>query len=333
MSSRQTPNPPRFASPVTLLKRLAFTGGRTLLHSIQQQVFVWDVRNARLRGAVRGELFGVANDGNTFITRLVDQAWIERDIQARSGFGRQRFLTDAVPVPRFMLWDTARGSQLKFTGVEPDVYSPHQRFHGLADRYNQMVRLDDVFRVIPSRILDLQPATHEAGILENWMITPDDQHLAVIYYVSGGGFDWNGGVCVRLEDGKTAYRFDGGRDDFPPYLYFSPENRWLMSPVDSKVNVYDVSTGTQLNTIPACASVMSAHRNGLLAEVNGTRSAVRLRSITQPEVTLWEAHFTPKVLDVEFHPDGEWLAVSLTGGDIELRNVKTGRLLNRYRGS
>lgn len=109
----QTSDSPRFASPVTLLKKLAFTGdGAVLLHATKQQVFVWDVKNTRLCGTVDGELLGIAEDGQTFITRLSDQNWVKRDIQARSGIGRQSFLADPIPVSRFALWHTMSCTQL-----------------------------------------------------------------------------------------------------------------------------------------------------------------------------------------------------------------------------
>jgi hypothetical protein len=256
----QTTDAPRFASPTTLLKKLAFTrDGTTLLHSIQRQVFVWDLPKARLRGVVDGELFGIADDGNTFITHQVNQDWVKRDIAARSGEGRQSFLTDPIPEPQFTLWDAVLCQPLNFASISPDTYPLYQRFHGMADRYQHIIRLDDVFGVIPSRTIDLQTVIHEGAILENWLIAPDNQHLAVVYYVSGGGFDWNGGVCVRLDDGQKAYSFEGGRDDFPPYLYFSREHHWLMSPYGSALNIYDLTTGSRSYKIPTNYAVICAH--------------------------------------------------------------------------
>lgn len=324
----QTSDSPRFASPVTLLKKLAFTGdGAVLLHATKQQVFVWDVKNTRLCGTVDGELLGIAEDGQTFITRLSDQNWVKRDIQARSGIGRQSFLADPIPVSRFALWHTMSCAQLQFASISPETYSLHQRFHVLADRYRHLVRLDDIFGVIPSRTLDLEPATHEHAILENWLITPDDQYLAVIYYVSGGGFDWNGGVCVRLDNGQKVYSFDGGRDDFPPYLYFSPEHRWLMSPSSSTLSLYDLATGHRLSRLRSGLSVICAHPiEPFWVDVNATRSKISLRNLAQPNTSVWEIEPDSEALDVEFHPEGRSLAIALSSGSVELRDVKTGRL-------
>lgn len=327
----QIADAPRFASPAALLKKLAFTrDGTTLLHSVQQQVFVWDVEDARLRGVVDGELFGVADDGNTFITRQIDQDWVKRDIAARSGEERQSFLTDPIPEPRFALWDVMLCKPLDFANVSPDVYPPHQRFHGMADRYRHIVRLDDVFEIAPSRTLDLQPATHADAILENWLIAPDDQHLAVVYYVSGGGFDWDGGVCVRLDDGQEAYSFEGGRDDFPPYFYFSHEHRWLMSPSGSTLNIYDLTTGNRLSKLQSNISVVCAHPSEmLLAEVSYIGSKISLRNLEQPDTPVWEVKLVSEALEVEFHPDCERLAVLLKSGGIEMRSVKTGYLAGK----
>lgn len=95
---KQTSHTPHFASPTTLLKKLAFTlDGTTLLHSVQQQVFVWDVEEAHLRGVVEGELFGVADNGATFVTRQINLGWVKRDVATRSGAGRQSFLADLIP--------------------------------------------------------------------------------------------------------------------------------------------------------------------------------------------------------------------------------------------
>lgn len=326
---------PHFASPTTLLKKLAFTlEGTTLLHSVQQQVFVWDVKAVHLRGVVDGELFGVADDGKTFITRQIDPAWIERDIAARSGAGRQSFLADTILEPRFTLWDVALLKRLNFVSTSPRLYPPHQRFHMMADRYRHLIQLNDVFGIAPPRILDLQSATHEEGILENWLIASDDQHLAIIYYVSGGGFDWNGGVCVRLEDGQKAYSFEGGRDDFPPYLYFSRKHHWLISPYGSTLTIYALADGTRLHKIHSPVSSAAAHPSEmLLAEISDTRSKISLRDVEHPNTPVWEVKQVSEALDVEFHPDSEKLAVSLKNGSVEIRSVKTGQLLTKLTAS
>lgn len=320
---------PRFASPATLLGKLAFTrDGTRLLHSIQQQVFVWDMAKTHLRGVVNGELCGVADDGKTFITRRIDQAWVKRDIQARSGFGRQSFLIDPIPEPSFALWEVEHGTPLEFASASPAAYPLHQRTHVMADRYQQVVRLEDVFGISPSRMLDLQSATHEDALLENWLVTPDDQQLAVIYYVSGGGFDWNGGVCVRLEDGQKTYTFEGGRDAFPPYLYFSRKHHWLMSPSGSTLHLYDLSTGNHLNKLPSRVSIATAHPHAMLLVVaNGLK--ITLWSLEPSNTPLWEIKAPADVVDVAFHPQGEQLVIALNTGMMEIRAVKNGRLLQR----
>ncbi|HRE48502.1 MAG TPA: WD40 repeat domain-containing protein [Aggregatilineales bacterium] len=329
---RQTTDVPRFASPAALLKNLAFSrDGATLLHSVQQQVFVWDVENARLRGVADGELFGIADDGKTFITRLMDQDWVKRDIAARSGEGRQTFLTDPIPEPQFTLWDAVRCEPLGFASISPDTYPLHQRFHGMADRYRHLIRLDDVFGVIPSRTIDLQTTIHEDAILENWLIAPDNQHLAIIYYVSGGGFDWNGGVCVRLDDGQEAYHFDGGRDGFPSYLFFSREHHWLMSPYGSTLNIYDLTTGnrTRIHELPSGFSVVCAHPVEMLLAETRFDSSISLRDMEQPDSAVRRIKLASQALEIEFHPNGERLAVALKSGGIEIRKVKTGRLAGK----
>jgi hypothetical protein len=320
---------PRFTSFSTIIKQLAFTcDGSTLFHWTPQRTFVWEIDQRRRRGSAAGELFGTADDGKTFITRVIDQAWVQRDIHARSGYRRQAFVTDPVPPPRFTLWDVVTGVSLPFTPAAADGFPLHQRLHVMADRYHQQVQLVDVFGIIPLRTMDLQAATHGDALFENWVITPDDRHLAVIYYLSAGGFYWNGGVSVRLSDGEKVFSFEGGREDFPPHLYFSREHQWMLSPYSGNVNLYDLITGKHVVKFQSAASVISAHKTQkLLAEISSTRLSLRVRHLDRPDQILWEVAFTSQLCDVEFHPDGERIAVVLDTGSIELRAVKTGSLL------
>jgi WD40 repeat protein len=56
---------------------------------------------------------------------------------------------------------------------------------------------------------------------------------------------------------------------------------------------------------------------------------IRLWDVEQPNSPVQRFSPASTSLDVEFHPDGERLAVALKSGGIEMRKVKTGRLAGK----
>ncbi len=342
------------------IKRITISpDGAALLHTTDSQVTVWDTKNWGLSYSVTGSLIGVSTDGKTFLTRHVDKEYIRKDVATLSGAYRKEIGKYNDPPCTFKAWETQSGRELDLGKIAPETYQLHQRTSIFANRLEPTLKVKDLLGDDKSSILPL----HYDGLLENWIMTPDDQHIATIYYVSAGGFDTTVGHCVDAATGIAFYEFkvDSSPDSLPE-IYFSAEHKLMISNHTGSFTVYDLEIGEDLRYISRCDEAPYRVWGSCFAvnpcdkwqvatsyaqepymhwddDLRQKRQNWRAEEYTNSVVILNIADLsnegkvervlkqTDLIDDIEFFPDGDRIAVLLRCGNIHIWNIATGNII------
>ena len=344
------------------VKRLVISpDGATLFHCVQHQTAVWDIEEARLRFQLEGELQGVSNDGQTFLSRHVDPAYLHKDVESLSNYRYQQELGRYLEPPCvFRAWDTRTGQELALQDLSPATYRPAERTVVFANRMNPAFLIKDLLADTPPRIV---PGMDE-GELENWLLAPDAEHIAAAYHVGAGGFDTTVGHCHALTSPQKGF-------DFKVYssanslhsIFFSVEHNLMLIHHDSSFDVYNLTTEKHLRTISWFNK--PPYRGWGSKVVVNPKSRWQI-AINHSELPYWgwneelrqkghdwnpsdyansvlladtsedsnEAKLittfkqTAAITDIGFLPDGIRLAVLLDTGEICLWNTETGKVID-----
>lgn len=339
-SAVQAPSIARFRfeySPL-MIKKLFFTpDGSTLFHSSAHMTAAWDVTTCRLRSTCPGALVGFSQNGETFLTRLINRqlAWESGRIPGPG------VVTGSEPT--FGAWESQTGKKLPLQQVDPAGYPLHQRTSILADFSNLVLQVYDILEQRPPHIIYLPERPGECG-LDNWIMTPHDRYLAVVVGGSAGGFDWSRGYCIDLNTGAKAYGFEA-RETYPVPIYFSLEQDLLVVSDTCSFHLYSLSTGKNHQKITvggtfsadipyspflvgACIVSVNPRCKYLVAATNLGGSIIRLLDTETPSSDKYDAiKEVDRINDVEFHPNGKLIASLLSSGQIHLWNTETGKLV------
>jgi hypothetical protein len=353
--------PKSFPSLSRQTKKLTITSdGMTLLHSASSQIGVWDIEKQQLRYSLPGSLVGVSIDGKTFLTRHIDEEYLRKDVATLSGFFRKEIDKNAEPSCTFKVWETKSGSELDLEKIVPETYQPYQRVSVFANRLEPALRIKELLGKDRS---SKEITLYFDGLIENWMMTPDNRHIVLVYYVSAGGFDATVGQCVDATTGKAAYEFEASSTaDSLPKIYFSTEHKLMISNHTGSFDIYELETGEHLHHI-SCFDEAPHRVWGICFAVNPIDKRQLAISYGQEPYTYWDEELRQKrrdwraedyinsvvissvndplnearvitilkqrnpIDDVEFFPGGERIAVLLSSGDICIWNIKTRDLL------
>lgn len=231
---------------------------------------------------------------------------------------------------------TAVGNQEE---IAPETYQRHQRLSILANRLKSALKIQDLLEG-DSLILSLDLGD---GLLENWMMVPDNRHIAIAYYLGAGGFESTFGRCVYADTGITAYEFEvSNTANSLPLLYSSAEHKIMISNHWRDFDVYDLETGVRLRHISQYdkkpywlfgkSVTVNPHDKWQFAMDyrDAYGSLVVIFNIAEPssEGKIIKAlKQADQIDDIEFFPDGVHIAALLRSGGICVWDTVTEHLI------
>jgi len=236
--------------------------------------------------------------GDTYLPKLSDtfvDVWDTTSNQFRYkvpgcliGVSRdsRTFLTQCA-TNSFRAWETNTGAEVKLEHISPDAYSYHQRV--ILSSENGL-KVQDVFGKYPPQRISTSPDP-----VSNMVLGP---YLFIAFW-----FDWGDGIegayghAVDFHTGEIAYTFSVDRHSVQVPIYFSTIHNMLFIGSDNRNEFvsYDIKTGAESKSSPA--NLISGLLGKIRKPVNG----------------------------VTFHPDGKFMAISLSKDAIGIWNINTGR--------
>ena len=346
------------------IKKLWLTpDGSTLLQQSQDRLHVWAVDRAQLLCTVPGSLVGIANDGQMLLTRHVDKEYRRRDVASLAGFFRRELAQYREPPCTFRAWATGSGAERELAAISRDAFAPQQRLTIFANRWQPALMIKETIGPEP---LYQEHQLHFDGLLENWLIAPDNRHLVLVYYVSAGGFDGWTGHCVELATGEVQFEFRASSTpDSLPQIYFAAEHQLLISNHGSSFDFYHLATGKHLANISrfdeapyrvwgSCFAVNPVDRSQFVCSYHQEPYAQWSATMRQKRQNWRAEEYTNSVIiarssrrsnegsivavlkqsapivDVVYFPNGTQIAALLDNGEICIWDVSTTHLLARW---
>lgn len=350
---------PSFTGLSRNVKNLTITpNGRFLLYEGEHKLQIWEVAKKQLHAIIEGSLVGVANDGQTLITRYVDRKYFLEDMASRSGSFRQELDKFTEPPAVFTAWEIENGRKLNLADISPNTYQRHQRVAIFANRQDPALKIKELLGNNPS-ITKIELAFN--GILENWVMAPDNQHIILAFYQSAGGFDGWFVNCVDINTGATKirYQIENAAKSLPP-IYFSQQHKLMISNHPNHFDIYDLKSGTHLCKIDRfdeppykfggrCFAInpqdktelaigyhqkahvrwhqeLNSQQDWYLEDYVNSTIVYKLNLANKGDMVAILKHGIP-IKDITFFPDGERVAVLLISGEIQVWHIKTKHIL------
>lgn len=272
--------------------------GQTLFGNTGKEVAIWNLQQTKTPYVLPGSFFAAANDSRTFLTRSANG---------------------------FRAWKTDSCDELPLDAIDPQQYGRYKRSWLQQDVAQKTFIIHDALNVhVPLRVA----FAHIEDVVAA-RLSPDGACLAIGLHLSDQGWEHTKGVCLGL-DGATRFEFSY---QYPLYsqhgwLYLAEDHPFLASVENpAEIGVYDwirqrlVKTvayesggGNFLRIGPQRELTIAVHRD--LTSVQILPPPVRNGVITEKAA----------VLDAAFHPDGQRLACVVTGGSIQIYQLKTLKL-------
>ncbi len=306
-------------------KKLAYSpDGSVIFLSNYSEVAVWNIRKSlwnisRVRKSYArcpGVLLGISLDNHTFMTL-------------------QGTRTIAV-------WNLLSGKKLSIKDISSETYELHQRAIISVNKNNLSFTVTDIFGKFsfPEFQIPLKPT--EASF-ENWGIAPNNKIVSVAVGGSAGGFDWANGYSFDLISGKIIYNFKAS-DWINPAPFFFSKHGFLISGGTGYYHIYDLESGKHYSEVELTSkSGYKSPEGGWVVDVHPTNKYLFAYDSDMPEFciqiveidlsgSIKEVAILPesdKVLDIEFHPDGNHLACLLRNGAIHIWDINKRKIVRQ----
>lgn len=230
------------------------------------------------------------------------------------------------------------GEDMPLERLDAEMFEIWQRCVITGQRFRLRLDVQDVFGVVPIRVVRIEQDPRYFPSVDSWALGPDNSSLVVTLSGEVSGEEWAAGLCMDLESGQRRFKFNVSRFQRVPPICLSPEHKLLLIGDNaSHLSLYELETGNCIKEIYVggfgMVTALSPANPWLVAvnawepvtgtghspfsvqlldlmHVEGERmQRARVQAVTREAQTVEE---------LEFAPDGRTLAILLVDGTVHL---------------